>query len=300
MLTCKGTVVTMLLVIAIALFAVGNSVAAVSEFQVASTSLHVFRDGLIHVSQTITVDELASSVTLELLTDSVENVLILDNDKLPVDFTIEGSNITILSLGEQQVSIEYDTMALTNKDAQTWTLLTKSSCELMVSLPPNATLFYLSQMPSAINIVDSEIRLTLPPGNWEVSYTLPLVTQESENHQDTSGTTGTTASFDPLIILSIIAVAIAVAGVSALMFVKRTKKPNMKKVLKTNPQLAPDDQKIIEFLIEKGGTAFEAEIRERFPDMPRTSLWRLVRRLERLDLVEITKIGLENQVKLKK
>jgi uncharacterized membrane protein len=54
------------------------------------------------------------------------------------------------------------------------------------------------------------------------------------------------------------------------------------------------------FLAEKEGKAFEAEIRQRFPDMPRTSLWRLIRRLEGLEIVEVKKIGLENQVQLKK
>jgi uncharacterized membrane protein len=34
--------------------------------------------------------------------------------------------------------------------------------------------------------------------------------------------------------------------------------------------------------------------------MPRTTLWRLVRRLEGLEIVEVKKIGLENQVQLKK
>ena len=57
---------------------------------------------------------------------------------------------------------------------------------------------------------------------------------------------------------------------------------------------------MLEFLAEKGGKAFEAEIRERFPEMPRTSLWRLIKRLEKLEVVEVKKIGLENQVILKK
>ena len=70
--------------------------------------------------------------------------------------------------------------------------------------------------------------------------------------------------------------------------------------MKAHPHLKKEDKEVIEFLSEKGGQAFEAEIRERFPDMPRTSLWRLVRRLERLEIVEVKKIGLENQVQLKK
>ena len=93
----------------------------------------------------------------------------------------------------------------------------------------------------------------------------------------------------------------AVAVIAALLVLNRRKRGiNVDKILKANPQLAKEDQDVIRFLAEKDGKAFEAELREKFPDMPRTSLWRLVRRLERLEIVEIKKIGLENQVELKK
>jgi uncharacterized membrane protein len=95
------------------------------------------------------------------------------------------------------------------------------------------------------------------------------------------------------------AVATCGFGLSALFLVRR-KRISIKKTLKNNPNLSKDDIAVIEFLAEKDGKAFEAEIRQRFPDMPRTSLWRLVRRLEGLEIVEIKRIGLENQVQLRK
>ena len=95
-------------------------------------------------------------------------------------------------------------------------------------------------------------------------------------------------------------VAVTAVVLSALLIVRRRRGPNVEKILKAHPQLKKEDKEVIEFLAEKDGKAFEAEIRERFPDMPRTSLWRLVRRLERLEIVEVKKIGLENQVELKK
>jgi uncharacterized membrane protein len=299
MQTCKRTAVLLAILAALALLALGDFAVAESTFQVDSTGLQVYRDGLTHIKQSISVDALASSITVELLSNSVENVLAFDTSQMPLDFTIEGTVLTIFTLGEEQIDLEYDTLALTKKEAETWTLSTGSSNSLTVTLPTNATLLYLNQMPSAINTVNNGISLTLASGNWEISYTLPLVAQEtSENSETSSVPTDASAPFNPLIVL-LIAVAAAV-GISAFLLLKRYKKPSVKKVLKSNPQLQPDDQKIIEFLIEKDGKAFEAEIRERFPDMARTSLWRLVRRLERLDIVEINKIGLENQVKLKK
>ena len=94
-------------------------------------------------------------------------------------------------------------------------------------------------------------------------------------------------------------VAVAIIGVLLAFVLVRRRKPNITKIVKANPQLMKEDIEVIEFLVERNGKAFEAEIREKFPDMPRTSLWRLVRRLERLEIVEVKKIGLENQVQLK-
>ena len=63
--------------------------------------------------------------------------------------------------------------------------------------------------------------------------------------------------------------------------------------------LRSEEIEVLRFLREKGGRALEAEIRERFPDIPRTSMWRLIRRLERQGKVRVRKVGLQNLVELK-
>ena len=100
--------------------------------------------------------------------------------------------------------------------------------------------------------------------------------------------------------IAIIGIVAGMLAIFGFIFFKRKRGPKVSRILKENPQLGKDDQEVIQFLIEKDGKAFEAELREKFPNMPRTSLWRLVRRLERLEIVEVKKIGLENQVQLKK
>jgi uncharacterized membrane protein len=70
------------------------------------------------------------------------------------------------------------------------------------------------------------------------------------------------------------------------------------KILEENPQLRTEDQQVLKFLVEKEGAAFESEVRTKF-QLPRTTIWRLVKRLEREELVEIRKAGGQNLIKLR-
>ncbi len=57
-----------------------------------------------------------------------------------------------------------------------------------------------------------------------------------------------------------------------------------------------EEEEVLKFIKNRGGKALEAELREAFPDIPRTSMWRLVKRLERRGKVKVKKIGLQNVV----
>jgi uncharacterized membrane protein len=95
-----------------------------------------------------------------------------------------------------------------------------------------------------------------------------------------------------------IVAALAVIVILAILLFRR--RANTEKIFKENPQLNAEEKGVILFLAENEGKVFESQIRERFPDIPRTSLWRLVKRLEKLEIIKVKKIGLENQVELKK
>lgn len=70
------------------------------------------------------------------------------------------------------------------------------------------------------------------------------------------------------------------------------------RILAERAHLRPEDQQVLKFLAEKEGAAFESEIRTKF-QLPKTTIWRLVKRLEREELVEIRKAGGQNLIKLK-
>ena len=71
---------------------------------------------------------------------------------------------------------------------------------------------------------------------------------------------------------------------------------NIEKVLEM-PDLREDDKEIIKFIHENGGSALESDLRKKFL-LPRTTMWRAVKRLERYSLIEITKKDQQNLIKL--
>jgi len=360
----------------IAAFAFVSAASAdVSEFEVEFTSLTVYRDGLVHVAQTVAVNETVPSFALRLLSDSesIENLVVVDENLTVLDYNATGQDITIYSLGAKTVLLEYDTASLTRKEAEVWTLAFESPYNLSVLLPEGSTIFDFSEMPASIEINDGKILLSLSPSIWEISYVVPIVqpadfsvselsvdptqiyvggevtisvrvangggargsytvvlkidqsTLDSETvtlgagesttvefrvTEQNPGTydvdvNGLTAEFSvkaasQFPFLEIAAVCAAGAVVLLFFFLKRRGSVSVEKIFRSNPYLRDEDKAVILFIAEKGGKTFEAEIRERFPDMPRTSLWRLVKRLEKMEIVKVRRVGLENQVELKK
>jgi len=75
--------------------------------------------------------------------------------------------------------------------------------------------------------------------------------------------------------------------------------PEKETIYRLKPELRQDDKEIIAFISEKGGQVYESELRKKFL-MPRTTMWRAVKRLEREDVVEIEKVDQQNLIKLRK
>ena len=69
-------------------------------------------------------------------------------------------------------------------------------------------------------------------------------------------------------------------------------------IIRQKRNLKLEEKEILFYLSDNEGAAFEGEIRNRVI-LPKTSLWRLIKRLEREDMIEVTKIGGQNLIKLK-
>ncbi|MBN1682620.1 MarR family transcriptional regulator, partial [Candidatus Bathyarchaeota archaeon] len=80
---------------------------------------------------------------------------------------------------------------------------------------------------------------------------------------------------------------------------KKTEKKdiNVEIIFSKNPDLRMDDKEVIRFIATSGGEVFANEIRDRF-EIPRTSAWRMIRRLISLGIVEEKKIGGQSLIKI--
>lgn len=70
------------------------------------------------------------------------------------------------------------------------------------------------------------------------------------------------------------------------------------RIIEERPHLRQEDRDVLVFLAENEGAVFESEVRTKF-QLPKTTVWRLVKRLEREELVEIRKAGGQNLIKLR-
>jgi uncharacterized membrane protein len=76
-------------------------------------------------------------------------------------------------------------------------------------------------------------------------------------------------------------------------------KVDVEEVLKGYPWLRSDQQEIVRFLAEKKDGIFESDLRQAF-DIPKSSMWRLIKRLEDEEIVTVTQLRGQNYIKLKK
>lgn len=73
---------------------------------------------------------------------------------------------------------------------------------------------------------------------------------------------------------------------------------DLDKIYWRHQDLRLEDKEVLRFLAESNGEAFASEIRDRF-DIPRSSAWRLIRRLVNNEIVEERKIGNQSLVRIR-
>ena len=260
-------------------------------------ALKVYLDGYVLVNHELEINRTYPSINITLLGETLDQIIILDEKNLPLTYTIAESEASIHSLGASQIQISYFTPDLTSKKGKYWTLNTEASINSTIKLPEDVSIISLNNVPELIESADGQVALVMPPGTIEIVYVSEHVLYNQSQGLEVW----------QLIIIASLPVIASIAF--AIWFLRRRKtlnKPRVRiekvdviKLLKREKHLRQEEVQVIHFLAEKNGTAFEAELYEKL-NLPRTTTWRLLKRLEKMEIVDIKKSRRQNIISIRR
>ena len=269
----------------------------------------LFPDGSTHVTYSLDSDPLLPDTEVSLYGDSLENLVAEDENGFLLSTQSEKNILQVETLGSSNILINYDTYSLISKDGKIWSFEIDSPVEFNVVMPENSVIVGMSTFPIDMNVDSDRTKILLPSGMAEITYFLAVA--ESSQVLPTEETPTSEGDNSMIYVAGGAAVAIAAIAAIALKMKNKTKQIvstsqttvleknepfNIEKVLEM-PDLREDDKEIIKFIHENGGSALESDLRKKFL-LPRTTMWRAVKRLERHELIEITKKDQQNLIKL--
>jgi len=230
------------------------------------------------ISEVITESFETSKDMISNATAKIENVQGTNIDTAQASEFISKSNIEF-SQGNYPKALEYATLAINSLDNTKQEILSSNtSIFIFILLIPIATLvgIYIyrkynrknkSQLRSSTTIKETPLNSEMSADTLGENNFIDLKSSMKEHKNNDNSVQ---SDLHKLIADSI------------------TQKKNLK----------PEEKEILFYICDNEGAAFEGEIRNKFI-LPKTTLWRLIKRLEREDMIEVTKIGGQNLIKLK-
>ena len=291
-------------------------VAAVMPIQSSFSSpraldLIIYPDGTTHVSTEIDVDPLVANYELELFGNTIDNLVVIDENGFLLTVDIIDNSALIETFGSSVITIEYDIHDLVSKQSRVWTFSLDAPSDFTLLLPQNSAIITMTNIPINMEIINDQNQLTLSAGDTEIDYlfsTTPVIPDPIDS-----------IDFVPesnYLLYAIIGGVIAVIVIGILIIIRskqktvktiqnasqikqKTETIDAETIFKLKPDLREDDKEIVKFISNNGGEALESDLRKKFLQ-PRTTMWRAVKRLERNGVIEIEKKDLQNLVKLRK
>ncbi len=273
--------------------------------------LIIYSDGSTHVSRQIDVDPLEPDFELDLFGQSIDNFVAIGDTGFLLSEEIIGNKAIIDKFGSASITIDYDVHDLISKEGRVWTFSFNSPSDYTLLMPKNSVIVGMSGLPTNMEIIDDQPKLELSAGLSEINYIFSSINPTNPTISNESSFSYSTAA--------IVAGPIIAAVTGAVIILKRkqsksstliqsesvpekqseTTSVDTETIFNFRPEMREDDKEIIKFISDNGGQALESELRKKFLQ-PRTTMWRAVKRLERLGVIEIDKKDLQNLVKLKK
>jgi uncharacterized membrane protein len=142
-------------------------------------SIEVQSDGVTSLAYLFQAESTSLQTNITLIGDNIENLFIINEDELPLEYSENGDELTVYSLGSNLVNLTYLTSDLTSKAGIIWSLTLSSPISTEILLPTGATIINLNNIPLEIDTVDERTQLIMPAGPIEVSYTVNIIDSET-------------------------------------------------------------------------------------------------------------------------
>ena len=140
-----------------------------------SLFLTVYSDGFVFVDYTVLLDPTFPTQNVSIFGQVLENLLVVDEEGLPLDYSFNDSGIVVDSLGTNKAQISYLTADLTSKQGRYWTLSLDAPTNGVIILPTQATIISLSQVPELIETANNQVKLYMNADLIEVTYVIGIV-----------------------------------------------------------------------------------------------------------------------------
>jgi len=140
--------------------------------------LTVYPDGFVFVDYTLQVDPTFPTQNITAFGQVLEDLLIVDNDGLPLDYSISNGTISVYSLGADKIKLSYLTQDLTSKEGRYWTLTIDAPVSTRIILPVETTIISLNKVPEMIETSDNRVELLMDASLIEVTYVMGVVGTE--------------------------------------------------------------------------------------------------------------------------
>jgi len=276
--------------------------------------LVIYSDGSTHVTTKIDVDPLEPDFELDLFGKSIDNFVAVGDSGFLLSEEIVANKAIIDTLGSSSIIIDYDIHDLVSKEGRVWTFSFNSPSDYTLLMPRNSVIVGMNGLPNNMELVDEQTKLDLVAGLSEINYIF-----SAPINPNTKPSTTDESLFNSVNVAIIVGPIIA-AVIGGVLILKRKQAKSLPTIIQTEsisekpietksidtetiftfrPEMRDDDKEIVKFISDKGGQVLESELRKKFLQ-PRTTMWRAVKRLERLGVIEIDKKDLQNLVKLKK
>ena len=162
-------------IIAILLFATTLFLPCVkAQFTISTLNISLDADGFANINYNISTDPTKANVTLPLIGSKITDLIVTDQNQIPLNYTIGSDSLLIYSLGSN-VEVSYSTQTLTSKSGDLWRANVTSPVSFTVLLPEGATLVSVSQIPLQISTLNQRQSLLLPDGPNEITYELGVI-----------------------------------------------------------------------------------------------------------------------------